>query len=255
MSKYSAEEVRMEVKLFAGYSATHHGIGGKLMDLALAFAERIEADESAVPVASLHADGYWAWNGTPPHESNYAGWRMDVFTHPSAQAAQVDAEIAAEVLAYADELYGDAAERVPFVGPTHGGGGGIVNGSYIDGHPGYTRVTTVAEPVTQGEAVELPRYAICEEGRLLYLRRVNDGDLCKYADVHKSAFFASLIADKSAQPRAVPDGWVMVPREPTVAMLESAQRSNGGKQLPRFSVLCTRWKAMLAAAPLPGESA
>jgi len=91
--EYSVEEVRRAVKLFAGYSATHHGIGGKLMDLALAFAERIEADESAVPVASLHADGYWAWNGTPPHESNYAGWRMDVFTHPSAQAAQVDDKV------------------------------------------------------------------------------------------------------------------------------------------------------------------
>jgi len=30
-------------------------------------------------VATLHADGYWTWKGTPPHESNYAGWKMDVY--------------------------------------------------------------------------------------------------------------------------------------------------------------------------------
>jgi len=53
-----------------------------------AFAERIEEDERAVPVATLHADGFWTWKGTPPHESNYAGWRMDVFTHPPAQPVQ-----------------------------------------------------------------------------------------------------------------------------------------------------------------------
>ena len=35
-------------------------------------------------------------------------------------------------------------------------------------------------------------------------------------------------------------GWKWVPVEPTMEMLESAQRSNEGKQLPRFSVLRTR---------------
>lgn len=57
MSKYSAEEVRKTVQLFAGYSATHHDIGGKLMDIALAFAERIEADERVVAVlAAIQRD-------------------------------------------------------------------------------------------------------------------------------------------------------------------------------------------------------
>jgi len=37
----------------------------------------------AKPIAHLHADGYWTWKGTPPHESNYANWPgMDVYTTP-----------------------------------------------------------------------------------------------------------------------------------------------------------------------------
>ena len=36
--------------------------------------------EQAQPVATLHDDGYWTWKqGRPPHVSNYAGWRMDVY--------------------------------------------------------------------------------------------------------------------------------------------------------------------------------
>jgi hypothetical protein len=40
----------------------------------------------AEPVATLHDDGCWTWKGTPPHESNFAGWRMDVYAAPVAQA-------------------------------------------------------------------------------------------------------------------------------------------------------------------------
>jgi hypothetical protein len=40
-------------------------------------------------VATLHDDGYWTWKKgtTPPHESNYAGWRMDVYAAPQAECA------------------------------------------------------------------------------------------------------------------------------------------------------------------------
>jgi hypothetical protein len=40
-------------------------------------------------VATLHDDGYWTWKkgATPPHESNYAGWRMDVYAAPQAECA------------------------------------------------------------------------------------------------------------------------------------------------------------------------
>lgn len=36
------------------------------------------------PIATLHDDGYWTWKNraNAPHESNYAGWRMDVFAAP-----------------------------------------------------------------------------------------------------------------------------------------------------------------------------
>jgi hypothetical protein len=34
------------------------------------------------PVATLHDDGYWTWKGTPPYESSFAGWKMDVYTAP-----------------------------------------------------------------------------------------------------------------------------------------------------------------------------
>src|SRR6185312_9690392 len=99
MSKYSVEEVREMSKAMGIASAVsfhpdfektpnHRVWSGDASKMLKNYAERIEADEGAMPVASLHADGYWAWNGTPPHESNYAGWRMDVFTHPPAQAAQ-----------------------------------------------------------------------------------------------------------------------------------------------------------------------
>ena len=47
-----------------------------------------------VPVATLHADGYWAWNGIPPHESNYAGWKMAVYTAPPIDIAVVREVIA-----------------------------------------------------------------------------------------------------------------------------------------------------------------
>ena len=38
----------------------------------------------AQPIATLHDDGHWTWKKgtTPPHESNYAGWRMDVYAAP-----------------------------------------------------------------------------------------------------------------------------------------------------------------------------
>lgn len=44
------------------------------------------------------------------------------------------------------------------------------------------------------------------------------------------------------------DGWKLVPVEPTLEMLAAAQGTNGIKQLPRFSVLRTRYAAMISAA-------
>jgi hypothetical protein len=57
------------------------------------------APREAQPVATLHDDGYWTWKKgiTPPHESNYAGWRMDVYAAPQAECAPLDKQEADEL--------------------------------------------------------------------------------------------------------------------------------------------------------------
>ena len=45
------------------------------------------------PVAVLHDDGYWTWIGTPPHKSDCAGWRMEVYAAPVQPASQESAVI------------------------------------------------------------------------------------------------------------------------------------------------------------------
>jgi hypothetical protein len=51
-------------------------------------------------VATLHDDGYWTWKkgATPPHESNYAGWRMDVYAAPQAECAPREAQPVVEAM-------------------------------------------------------------------------------------------------------------------------------------------------------------
>lgn len=59
-------------------------------------------------------------------------------------------------------------------------------------------------------------------------------------------------AIRSATSEAVPDGWVLVPREPTQEMIEANGRSicdEGNAWLERDAR--TTWAAMLAAAPNP----
>ncbi len=45
----------------------------------------IEKLKQQKPCATLHDDGYWTWNGTRPHMSDFAGWRLDVFLAAGAQ--------------------------------------------------------------------------------------------------------------------------------------------------------------------------
>lgn len=52
--------------------------------------EKLAALESQPHCATLHDDGYWTWNGTPPHKSSFAGWRMNVYA--AAGAAPVPTE-------------------------------------------------------------------------------------------------------------------------------------------------------------------
>ena len=39
--------------------------------------------------ATLHDDGYWTWNGSPPYESQYAGWRLKVYLAAGAAPVQL----------------------------------------------------------------------------------------------------------------------------------------------------------------------
>jgi hypothetical protein len=57
---------------------------------AIRFARALESRVLAErkPVATLHDDGHWTWKGTEPYESRFAGWRIDVFAHPTPDDAK-----------------------------------------------------------------------------------------------------------------------------------------------------------------------
>jgi hypothetical protein len=46
---------------------------------------RIEAMERQKPVGTLHDDGHFVWIAPRPYESNYAGWKMKLYTLPDAK--------------------------------------------------------------------------------------------------------------------------------------------------------------------------
>ena len=66
---------------------------GVALDFArLVWADRhtLQEQSAQASVATLHDDGYWSWKKgfTPPHKSNFAGWRMDVYAAPATQQEQ-----------------------------------------------------------------------------------------------------------------------------------------------------------------------
>jgi hypothetical protein len=67
---WTAEEVRKAISGFTGYCYSHHGIGSEMIDIATTFAERIEADESAVP-GVLTADVLGSWCNILTHAWMY----------------------------------------------------------------------------------------------------------------------------------------------------------------------------------------
>ena len=99
MTTFTASNVRELANNFAGYSATHHAIGHGLLDVAYAYADRLEADEKAVPVYQFsiyNKRGELEWMtcsklsfDKQPEES-----RRILYTHP----APADAERLAEAL-------------------------------------------------------------------------------------------------------------------------------------------------------------
>lgn len=76
---------------------------------------------------------------------------------------------------------------------------------------------------------------------------------------HQPSAGAAFVADLPAAP-AVPEGWVMVPREPTEEMLAAAQEADCEYTLRTFGDVMTvqqgpwdHWTAMIAAAPPPPQ--
>ena len=80
--EYSAEvaqlknRAEMDYAMAAGNNALIAGLKSDIAVLKTKLAEY----EKQEPVATLHDDGYWTWIGTPPYESSFAGWRMNVYT-------------------------------------------------------------------------------------------------------------------------------------------------------------------------------
>ena len=103
------------------------------------------------------------------------------------------------------------------------------------------RVSDAAvEPVTQGEQVSPPRYSYGADDSVMLLNP-EDSTYTR--------------GPPAASPAGVPDGWVLVPVEPTDDMLaqacthDTAPRNDKTDQWNRDT-----WAFMLAAAPQPGES-
>ena len=48
---------------------------------------KIEQMEKQEPVGTLHDDGCFVWRNGRPYESNYAGWKMALYTLPGTQPA------------------------------------------------------------------------------------------------------------------------------------------------------------------------
>lgn len=46
---------------------------------------RIEQMEKQEPVGTLHDDGCFVWSASRPYESNYAGWKMELYLAPGAK--------------------------------------------------------------------------------------------------------------------------------------------------------------------------
>ena len=70
-------------------------------------------------------------------------------------------------------------------------------------------------------------------------------DMCAWL---KDDCHAVMTAAQSGQRAGVADGWQLVPKEPTKAMLDAAERLDWSSEDVRGNC-CNQWNAMLAAVP------
>jgi len=110
---------------------------------------------------------------------------------------------------------------------------------------------TTAEPVAQDEVVA---WATHHDEPMLFVTRAEAMTYCD-DDEQPIPLYA-------AQPRAVPDGWVLVPREPTPQMLSAVEGSTCSVRVaeddyaeyPLSEDECAEiYRNMLAAVPSPGD--
>ena len=267
MNKFTAEEVWAFIHEFTTSAYPREDIDLVRVEQMLnAYAERIEVDESAVVVAHrfLGPDGdpVTEWDeGMPDHGKVFPSLCPPVasvqyaYGRPPAQAAQVGAVKALARLArHADDCLSHN------VLPT-GSGNWHCDCGYdryvLDGEPTEAVFGHAAEPVAQS-TTNLPEtdsklvietMACVEDNSSLYRRAA--GYLSMMLSLARDQLHAdeaatvqTLIGEiQSAQPRAVPDGWVMVPREPTVEMKNAAEGFNYSYDLD------DAWHLMISAAP------
>lgn len=79
------------------------------------------------PIATLHDDGYYTWNGDKPHGFNYAGWRLKVYGEPKRTPSEAEAAKAVDALRRIAELEITLHEMCEdqTINPSHLAGAGL----------------------------------------------------------------------------------------------------------------------------------
>ena len=133
MSKHSVEEVRAMAAEISDYGGTQAGL------MLTAYAERIKADEGAVPVYWIYDMGHWYLATKDAYDSWPTEKSKKLYAHPPAQAVPVDREDArAAAFEIAEATLRWVREAMPRAELL----------AIVDRY-----LPSAAEPVAQGEAV------------------------------------------------------------------------------------------------------
>jgi hypothetical protein len=218
---WTAEEVRKAISGFAGYCYSHHGIGSEMIDIAYAFAERIEADESAECSPML--------TECPRCKNNRSVALADPkcwMTHPPAQPAQNhphspnaadSGRVGDEVVERARSLLGRALYDAGDIFASED----VTNPRKLGWLEGLRTVLADFKAALaaqgQGEPVAWPTTLACHpvrdgSGDRILGFRISDGDpiLGEYGLSEPLDWLRRHTTDRhalAASPAGVPDGW------------------------------------------------
>lgn len=192
--------------------------------------------QDAEPVATLHDDGHWTWKGTPPPESNYAGWRMDVYAHPPRAQAEPESEAVQAlgdlVNALRERHYGRMPEEVQRA----------YDRAWAIVFAGGRKPESAAEPASGAEGLPWSNFPA-------YLIDHCEGDIISEEGLQRA--LAAMLKDPKYSGH--PSGNA---GEPTHAMYAAAQRveladEDGGTRILNTSEIRRLWLAMAAAQAQP----